>query len=584
VRDDAPLDDLDALDDVVVGLDGDERLFAGDDCDSQHGRDMHLSAAGACPRRAAYRLRTHVRGRGPPAWDNGPLVRITTWNVNSIKMRLARTRALLVRHEPDVLCLQELKVTEEAFPSAEFEAVGYRSAVLGQAGRNGVAILSRRPLTDVTCGFPGDPAPEQARVVSGTVDGVRLVNVYVVNGVAVGAPQYELKLRWLDAFTAWLRSTYGPAERLVVAGDFNVTPADVDVHNPQRWRGRNLASEPERARLRALQAWGLVDLTRLHHPGPGPFTFWDYRAGAFDRGWGLRLDLVLATSPVAERCTGVWVDRDERSATSGEGKPSDHAPLTVDLHERRSASGSEREIRRSPGQRRSASGSERPGSAVAVPRVVEPGGDLGVHLLRRCQREPHVDRLVREALCGKEPPARLLTVEAQAEIDAALRRGLHDRELPSRGVERHVPLAGGHLGLGMPCAHDGEHGVQHGPEVLPVGVLAVDELGVALLQEVGPAEVLHHEEGLGIAGDPVLIEPATKRGLVRRRLRTDALRPGSDALSGLLLQPCGVLRPHPLPGPRFGHAAPPVARLSDDPRPLRGRDVIRRRRLPSAGA
>jgi exodeoxyribonuclease-3 len=258
-------------------------------------------------------------------------VLVVTWNVNSVRTRLARLTALLARHRPDVVCLQELRVAPEAFPAEEIAACGYQAAVHAEGGRNGVAILSRRPLGDVVRGFPGDPVPEQARVVSGVVDGLRIIDAYVVNGKTVGSAEYELKLAWLDALGAWLRSAFDPAERLLVVGDFNVTPDDRDVHDPERWRGQNLCSEPERERLRALMAWGLVDLLRLHEPGPGPFTWWDYRQGAFHRGWGLRLDLALGTRPVAERCTAVRVDREERKPTAGEGKPSDHAPVLVVL-------------------------------------------------------------------------------------------------------------------------------------------------------------------------------------------------------------------------------------------------------------
>lgn len=258
-------------------------------------------------------------------------MKIVTWNVNSIRMRLERAKALLVRHQPDLLCLQELKVTTETFPTHEFTAMGYECVVLGQPGRNGVAILSREPLTEVERGFVGDPAPEQARVVSGSLDGLRVVNVYVVNGRFVGAPEYALKLRWLDALSEWLRTNHRQVDPLLVVGDFNIAPEDVDVHDPEIWRGQNLCTEPERQRIRELLEWGLVDLARLHHGGPGPFTYWDYREGAFHRGWGLRLDLALATKPVAERCTDIWVERDERKPTFGEGKPSDHAPLLLDL-------------------------------------------------------------------------------------------------------------------------------------------------------------------------------------------------------------------------------------------------------------
>jgi exodeoxyribonuclease III len=258
-------------------------------------------------------------------------MKILTWNVNSIKMRLSRAQQLLLRHAPDLLCLQELKVADAAFPASEFERLGYRAAVRGQPGRNGVAMLSRSPLLDVVRGFPGDPSPDQARVLAGTVDGLRVIDVYVVNGRAVGTPEYELKLRWLDALLEWLRSEHDPREPVLVMGDFNVAPEDRDVHDPERWLGQNLCSDLERERLRGLLDWGLIDLLRLHEAGPGPFTWWDYREGAFHRGWGLRLDLALGTRPVADRCTEVGVDRDERKPTFGEGKPSDHAPLSVVL-------------------------------------------------------------------------------------------------------------------------------------------------------------------------------------------------------------------------------------------------------------
>jgi exodeoxyribonuclease-3 len=258
-------------------------------------------------------------------------MKIVTWNVNSIRMRLSRVAQLLQRHAPDLLCLQELKVDETAFPASELEPSGYRAVVHGQAGRNGVAMLSRRPLVDVAPGFTGDPLPDQARVIAGSLDGIRVVDVYVVNGRAVGTPEHELKLRWLDALVTWLRTAHDPGEQVLVVGDFNVAPDDRDVHDPERWRGQNLCTEAERQRIEALLAWGFVDLLRVHEGGPGPFTWWDYREGAFHRGWGLRLDLALGTPPVAERCKGVTVDRDERKPTFGEGKPSDHAPVVVTL-------------------------------------------------------------------------------------------------------------------------------------------------------------------------------------------------------------------------------------------------------------
>jgi exodeoxyribonuclease III len=258
-------------------------------------------------------------------------VQIISWNVNSIRARLPRVIALLARLRPDVACLQEIKTSNRQFPADDFAAVGYQAAVHGQAGRNGVAVLSRATLTDVAAGFANDPVPEQARVLSVTAGGMRILNVYVVNGQEAGAPEYELKLRWLDAFTTWLRNTYQAASPLMVLGDFNIAPDDRDVYDPAAWRGRNLCSQPERRRIRILLDWGLTDLGRAGNPGPGPYTFWDYRQGAFHRGWGLRIDLALATAPVAARCTAVTVDRDERKPTAGVGKPSDHAPLLITL-------------------------------------------------------------------------------------------------------------------------------------------------------------------------------------------------------------------------------------------------------------
>ncbi len=259
-------------------------------------------------------------------------MRLVTWNVNSIRQRLPRLLALLERHAPDVVCLQETKVEDDAFPLMDLQAAGYEAVSLGQRAYNGVAIVSRKSLDDLRYGFDGDPIPEQSRVVSAVADGTRVVCVYVVNGKAVGDPAYETKLAWLDALGAWLSSSFDPAQPLIVAGDFNIAPDDRDVWDAELWRDKNLASEPERTRLQALLDWGLIDLGRAAAGDvPGPFSFWDYTAGAFHRGWGLRIDLALGTAPIAERLEAVTVDRDERKPTSGEGKPSDHAPVVVDL-------------------------------------------------------------------------------------------------------------------------------------------------------------------------------------------------------------------------------------------------------------
>ncbi|ANS32022.1 exodeoxyribonuclease III (plasmid) [Rhodococcus opacus] len=256
-------------------------------------------------------------------------MKIVSWNVNSVRTRLPRIEALLARHTPDLLCLQELKTGETTFPAEELAASGYHAVIHGQPGRNGVAMVARAPLADITRGFTGDPVPDQARVLSASVGTLRIVTVYVVNGQSTHSREYAVKLRWLDSFTRWLRATNQPSDPLLVVGDFNIAPDDRDVYAPDTWRGQNLCSDSERRHLKNLTTWGLIDLTRLHHPGPGPYTFWDYRQGAFHRGWGWRIDLALATAPVAERCTDVQVDRDERKPSFGEGKPSDHAPLVI---------------------------------------------------------------------------------------------------------------------------------------------------------------------------------------------------------------------------------------------------------------
>ncbi len=263
-----------------------------------------------------------------------PPVKIVTWNVNSIRQRLPRLIALLGRHEPDVVCLQETKVEDAAFPTLEIAAAGYDCATLGQRAYNGVAILSRVGLAEVRTGFDGDPVPEQSRVISAAAGDVRVVCVYVVNGKAVDDPAYQVKLAWLDALRTWLAATRDPSEPLVVCGDFNVAPDDRDVWDPELWRGQNLASEPERERIRALEGWGLTDLGRAAAGDvAGPFTYWDYTAGAFHKGWGLRIDLALGSVPVASRMTSVEVDRNERKPTAGEGKPSDHSPVVVSFED-----------------------------------------------------------------------------------------------------------------------------------------------------------------------------------------------------------------------------------------------------------
>ncbi|MDZ7727851.1 MAG: exodeoxyribonuclease III [Dehalococcoidia bacterium] len=253
-------------------------------------------------------------------------MKIISWNVNSLRARFERTCALLRRHEPDVLCLQETKLLDEQFPLDEFRELGYHAIALGQKSYNGVAILSREEPDGVVRGFPGDPERRPCRVIGAEIAGVQVFDLYVVNGKDVEHPDYQLKLQWLDAFNAWLGEAYDPATPLLLTGDFNIAPADIDVHDPEAWRGKNLCSEPERERLRGLFGGQLRDLFRERYPDEQRFTWWDYRNGAFHKNLGLRIDLALATPPVADRCLAVEVDREERKPSTGEGKPSDHAP------------------------------------------------------------------------------------------------------------------------------------------------------------------------------------------------------------------------------------------------------------------
>jgi exodeoxyribonuclease III len=258
-------------------------------------------------------------------------VRIATWNVNSAKQRLPRLLPWLDERQPDVVCLQETKLADEAFGELlgdELEQRGYEVALHGEATWNGVAILSRVGLEDVVAGLadaPGFPHPE-ARALAATCEGVRVFSVYVPNGREPGSEHYEYKLAWLAALRAALAA--GP-EAAVVCGDVNIAPADEDVFDPDAYVGQTHVTEPERAALAELRALGLRDVVRDRWPGERVFTYWDYRAGMFHRDLGMRIDLVLAAEPVAARVRAAWVDR---KARKGKG-PSDHAPVIVDLDE-----------------------------------------------------------------------------------------------------------------------------------------------------------------------------------------------------------------------------------------------------------
>jgi len=253
-------------------------------------------------------------------------MRLASWNVNSIKVRLPQLLEWLAAEQPDVVCLQELKTEDAGFPRAALEAAGYSSVVSGQKTYNGVAILSRSPLGEVATGIP-DFADEQRRVIAATVRGVRVVCVYCPNGQAVGSDKYDYKLRWFEALRRYLEAELKAHPELAVAGDFNVAPEDRDVHDPKAWEGQVHVSERERAAWRALLELGLKDSFRLFAQPEKTFSWWDYRMMGFRRNAGLRIDHILLSGALAERCTGATVDKAPRRLE----RPSDHAPALVEL-------------------------------------------------------------------------------------------------------------------------------------------------------------------------------------------------------------------------------------------------------------
>ena len=255
-------------------------------------------------------------------------VRIVTWNVNSLGARVGRVEAWISDFLPDVLCLQETKLADDAFPSLTFQALGYESAHHGQGQWNGVAILSRVGIEDVHAGFLDDDEPDpEARLLWATCGGVRVASCYVPNGRSLEHEHYRYKLRWLERLHRSLDTSCDPAADVCVTGDFNIAPDDRDVWDPARFVGATHVSEPERAALAKLCAWGMTDVFRRRYAEDGLYSWWDYRAGSFHKRQGLRIDLVLATASLAERCTYTVIDRSARKGDS----PSDHAPVLADF-------------------------------------------------------------------------------------------------------------------------------------------------------------------------------------------------------------------------------------------------------------
>jgi exodeoxyribonuclease-3 len=262
-------------------------------------------------------------------------MRIATWNVNSVRTRLDQVVAWLQQERPEVLCLQETKVTDELFPRSAFEALGYQLAISGQKAYNGVAILSLLPLDDVQIGFgallPGDPeAPvlsEQKRVISALVDGVRVLNLYVPNGSSLNSEKYAYKLEWLACLQRYLAALENQGDPLCMVGDFNIGPEDRDLPDPKRQTGGIMASQAEREALQRVLGDRLTDVFRMFERDTGHWSWWDYRSGAWDRDKGWRIDHIYGTDDLVRCATGCMIHK----TTRGNDQPSDHAPVVVNL-------------------------------------------------------------------------------------------------------------------------------------------------------------------------------------------------------------------------------------------------------------
>jgi exodeoxyribonuclease-3 len=254
-------------------------------------------------------------------------VKIATWNVNSITARLPLVAKWLEAVRPGVLCLQETKCTDDKFPAQAFEEIGYKSLAFGQRTYNGVAILARSEIEEAQRGFPGDDESAHARLLAATVEGVRIVNVYVPNGQFVGSDKYRFKLEWMRRLRSLLDEQHKRSEPVLLCGDFNVAPEERDVHDPAQWEGRILFSRRERAALEHIRQWGFTDAFRLHTEEGGHFSWWDYRQGSFRRNAGLRIDHIWVSPPLAARSVATWIDKEPRTWE----RPSDHTPVVAEF-------------------------------------------------------------------------------------------------------------------------------------------------------------------------------------------------------------------------------------------------------------
>jgi exodeoxyribonuclease III len=254
-------------------------------------------------------------------------MKIASWNINSLRKRQQRLLDWLAKEEPDVVCLQETKCSDDQFPELALSAAGYRCVFHGQKSYNGVAILSRHELRKRRAALCDESEDPQARVIAATINDVRVFSIYAPNGQVVGSPAFNYKLQWFVQLRDCLAEAQKSFAQVIVCGDFNVAPEDRDVHDPALWRGAIMCSEEERAAFRALEQIGLCDTFRIHHAEGGLFSWWDYRMLAFQKNRGLRIDAILASESLAERCTAAGIDREMRKGKD----PSDHAPVWAEF-------------------------------------------------------------------------------------------------------------------------------------------------------------------------------------------------------------------------------------------------------------
>jgi exodeoxyribonuclease-3 len=254
------------------------------------------------------------------------MLKVASWNVNSLNVRLPHVQSWCAAASPDILALQETKMIDDRFPVEALREAGYHSVFSGQPTYNGVAILSREPAEDAVTDIPGLDDP-QRRILAATIGDVRIIDLYVVNGKEVGSDKFDYKLEWLARVTDWIAEEMSRHANVVVLGDFNIAPEDRDVHDPEAWHERILCSTPERDALSRIMALGLKDTFRLFEQPENSFSWWDYRQAAFRRGMGLRIDLVLASASLARRCTAAYIDVEPRR----QERPSDHTPVVAEF-------------------------------------------------------------------------------------------------------------------------------------------------------------------------------------------------------------------------------------------------------------